>query len=238
VEPGRLYLVATPIGNLGDITLRAVEVLRSADIVCAEDTRRARILFERHGISHRPISYRDYNAARMATRIVVWVREGKSVALVSDAGTPGISDPGFRAARAIIQAGLPLEVIPGPTSVIPALLLSGLAVDRFAFEGFLPVKKGRRSRLKELASEPRTLVLFEGPHRLGATLRDLAGSLGSDRKAAVARELTKLYEEVVRDTLGNLLLRYSIKPTKGEIVIVVEGFDAYSKRRKRQKTAG
>ena len=221
--PGKLYLVATPIGNLGDITHRAVETLRDADIVCAEDTRHARILLDRYGIAQRPVSYHEHNAAAMAPRIAEWVREGKRVALISDAGSPGISDPGFRATRAVIQAGLPLEVIPGPTSVTTALVLSGLALDRFVFEGFLPVKKGRHTRLEELAREPRTMVIFEGPHRLARTLTDLSASLGADRPAALCRELTKIHEEILRSTLGELAARYQNAPPKGECVIVVSG---------------
>jgi 16S rRNA (cytidine1402-2'-O)-methyltransferase len=229
---GKLYLVATPIGNLGDITFRAIEVLRSADVLCAEDTRRARILLDKYEITRRPISYRDENAERLAPQIACWVAEGKSVALISDAGTPGISDPGYRAARAVMDAELPLEVIPGPTSVVTALVLSGLAVDRFAFEGFLPVKKGRQSRLRELAGEPRTMVIFEGPHRLASTLADFAAVMGNDRKAVVTRELTKLHEEVIRGTLGELAARYHSEPARGEIVIVLEGLNAAEKRRR------
>ncbi|MDP8229347.1 MAG: 16S rRNA (cytidine(1402)-2'-O)-methyltransferase [Candidatus Electryoneaceae bacterium] len=229
---GKLYLVATPIGNLGDITFRAVEILRSADVICAEDTRRARILLDRYEIVHRPVSYHEHNAQRMALKVVEWVRQGQNVALISDAGTPAVSDPGFRAVRAIIEAGLPLEAIPGPTAVTTALVLSGLGVDRFVFEGFLPVRKGRRTRLEQLADEKRTIILFESPHKLAKTLGHLAEYLGSDRLAVIARELTKIYEEVIRDTLGNLLDRYQQTPPKGEIVIVVEGLTAADKRRR------
>ncbi|MDP8239819.1 MAG: 16S rRNA (cytidine(1402)-2'-O)-methyltransferase [Candidatus Hatepunaea meridiana] len=229
---GKLYLIPTPIGNLGDITVRAIEVLKHADIVCAEDTRRARILFERYDIRCKPFSYRDHNAARMAPKIAGWVKDGKTVAIVSDAGTPGISDPGFRAVHSVIEAGFPLEVLPGSTAVIPALILSGLAVDRFCFEGFLPVKKGRRTRLNELAAEPRTIILFEGPHRLTTTLSNLSDNLGNDRRAAIARELTKLYEDVKRGTLSELHQHYLSNPPKGEIVIVIEGLKAFKKRMK------
>ena len=227
---GKLYLVPTPIGNLGDITLRALEVLRNADIICAEDTRRARILFEKYEIRKVPVSYRDQNAERLAPQIADWVAEGRIVALISDAGSPGISDPGFRAARAVMTAGLPLEALPGPTSVIPALVMSGLAVDRFAFDGFLPVKKGRRTRLQELAQEPRTMMFFEAPHRLARTLADLAAALGGDRRSAIARELTKIHEEVVRGTLGELAEKYGKLPPRGEMVLVVEGLAGYEKR--------
>ena len=231
---GRLYLVPTPIGNLTDITLRAVETLKNADIVCAEDTRRARILFERYDIRCKPYSYRDQNAARMAAKIVDWVRDGRTVAIISDAGTPGISDPGYRAAKAVIDADLPLEVLPGPTAIAPALVLSGLGVDRFAFEGYLPVKKGKQTRLRELALEPRTMILYEAPHRLVATLSDLNEYLGGDRLAAVARELTKIHEEIIRRPLCQLHQHFSTSPPKGEIVIVVEGLVAYTKRIKKK----
>lgn len=221
--PPKLYLVATPIGNLGDITYRAVDVLKQADVICAEDTRRARILLDHFGITHKPLSYRDENAVMMAPKVARWVDEGKSVALISDAGTPGISDPGFRAVRAVREAGLNVEVIPGATSVTTALVLSGLPLDRFTFEGFLPVKKGRRTRLGDLASEVRTMVIFEGPMKVGRTLRDLSDALGKDRPAALVREMTKIYEEVVRGTLGELAERYSKAPPKGECVLVVVG---------------
>jgi len=197
--------------------------LKNADVICAEDTRHSRTLLDHYGITHKPVSYRDENAERMAPQVARWVGDGKSVALISDAGTPGISDPGFRAVRAVREAGLPVEVIPGATSVTTALVLSGLAVDRFTFEGFLPVKKGRRTRLLELAEEPRSMVIFEGPHKLAKTLFDLAAALGADRPAAVARELTKMFEETVRGTLGELAERYKDGKVKGEIVIVVAG---------------
>jgi len=215
------------------MTYRAVEVLKNADVICAEDTRRAWILLEHYSITHKPVSYRDENAERMAPQIARWITEGKSVALISDAGTPGISDPGFRAARAVREAGLPVEVIPGATSVTTALILSGLAVDRFTFEGFLPPKKGRKTRLGELAVEARTMVIFEGPHKLPGTIEDLAATLGGERRAAVVREMTKIYEEVISGSLAELTERFAKSPVKGEIVIVVEGAEAEEKRRKK-----
>jgi 16S rRNA (cytidine1402-2'-O)-methyltransferase len=230
----KLYLVATPIGNLGDITKRAVEVLQAADVICAEDTRRARILLHHYGIAHKPVSYRDENAERMAPQIARWIAEGKSVALISDAGTPGISDPGFRAVRAVREAGLPVEIIPGATSVTTALLLSGLGVDRFTFEGFLPIRKGRKTRLEELSREPRTMIIFEGPHKLAGTLEDLKSFLGSDRRASVVREMTKIYEEVRGGTLQELADHYATHQVKGEIVVVVEGAEAEAKRLKKE----
>lgn len=218
------------------MTFRAVDVLKAADIICAENARHARILLDRYGIAHKPVSYRDENAARMAPQIARWVAEGRSVALISDAGTPGVSDPGFRAARAVTDAGLALEVIPGPTSVVSALILSGLAVDRFAFEGFLPPKKGRRSRLAELASESRTMIIFEGPHKLAGTLEDLAAALGADRRAAVVREMTKVFEEVVKGTLCELGEQFGRSAVKGEIVLVVEGLVTATKRQRRDQS--
>ena len=235
---GILYLVPTPIGNLGDITYRGVEILQAADIICAEDTRRARTLLNHYGITKIPVSYRDQNAEQMAPQLVAWVKEGRKVALISDAGSPGISDPGFRAARAVIDAGLPIEALPGPTALIPALVLSGLAVDRFVFEGFLPVKKGRKARLEELSIEPRTMVFYEAPHRLLHTLSNLSDYLGGDRLTAVARELTKLHEEVVRQPLCQMQVYFLTNKPRGEIVIVVEGFKAYEKRIKTLKQSG
>ena len=215
------------------MTFRAVQVLKTADVICAEDTRRARILLEHYGITHKPVSYRDENAERLAPQIARWVAEGKSVALITDAGTPGVSDPGFRAARAVREAGLPVEVIPGATSVTTALLLSGLGVDRFTFEGFLPPKKGRKTRLTELSTETRTMIIFEGPHKLAGTVADLAEALGNERRAAIVREMTKIYEEVISGSLGELAERFAKSPVKGEIVIVVEGAEAAEKRRKK-----
>jgi 16S rRNA (cytidine1402-2'-O)-methyltransferase len=229
---GRLFLVPTPIGNLSDVTLRALDVLREADIVLAEDTRRVRILLDKYDISQKPISNHDHNSARMSSKIVDWIRAGKRVALVSDAGSPGISDPGYRAVRAVIDAGLPLESLPGATALIPALVLSGLGVDRFVFEGFLQAKKGRKTRLSELATEERTIIFYEAPHRLVGALEQFCESFGKDRLAAVARELTKIYEEVKRGTLEELYGYYKDNPPKGEIVIVVEGMTAFSKREK------
>ncbi len=215
------------------MTFRAVQVLKTADVICAEDTRRARILLEHYGITHKPVSYRDENAERLAPQIARWVAEGKSVALITDAGPPGVSDPGFRAARAVREAGLPVEVIPGATSVTTALLLSGLGVDRFTFEGFLPPKKGRKTRLTELSTETRTMIIFEGPHKLAGTVADLAEALGNERRAAIVREMTKIYEEVISGSLGELAERFAKSPVKGEIVIVVEGAEAAEKRRKK-----
>jgi len=220
---GTLYLIATPIGNLEDITLRALRMLREADLLAAEDTRRTRRLLEHYDISRPLISYHDHNKEHRSARLLEALRQGRSVALVSDAGTPGISDPAFYLVRLAIEHDVPVVPIPGPASPIAALVVSGLPPDRFVFEGFLPAKAGkRRARLRALAEEPRTIVLFESPHRLVRTLREILDILG-DRPAAVARELTKKFEEVSRGPVSGLLERYAEKKPKGEIVILLAG---------------
>jgi 16S rRNA (cytidine1402-2'-O)-methyltransferase len=222
-DRGTLYLVATPIGNLEDITLRALRILREADLVAVEDTRRTRRLLDHYDISRPLISYHDHNKQRRSTRLLQALEEGSSVALVSDAGTPGISDPAFYLVRLAIEHDLPVVPVPGPASPVAALIVSGLPPDRFVFEGFLPVKAGkRRARLKALVEERRTIVLFESPHRLVRTLEDILDILG-DRPAALARELTKKFEEVSRGPVSGLLERYAATKPKGEIVIIVGG---------------
>ena len=223
IESGTLYLVATPIGNLEDITLRALRVLRQADLLAAEDTRRTRRLLDHYEIARPLISYHDHNKQHRSAGLLEALLEGKSVALVSDAGTPGISDPAFYLVRLAVAHDLPVVPIPGPASPIAALVASGLPPDRFVFEGFLPVKAGkRRTRLKELAEESRTILLFESPHRLVRTLQEIREILG-DREAAVARELTKKFEEISRGPVSQLLEKYAGKKPKGEIVIVLAG---------------
>jgi 16S rRNA (cytidine1402-2'-O)-methyltransferase len=222
-EPGILYLVATPIGNLEDITFRAVRILQEADLLAAEDTRRTRLLLDHYRISRALISYHDHNKESRSTRLLRALRGGKSVALVSDAGTPGISDPAYYLVRLAIQHDVPVVPIPGPASPIAALVISGLPPDRFVFEGFLPIRAGkRRSRLRDLMDEPRTIVLFESPHRLVRTLQDILNVLG-DRPATVVRELTKKFEEVSRGTVSQLLRTYAERKPRGEIVIVLAG---------------
>ncbi|MBM3327897.1 MAG: 16S rRNA (cytidine(1402)-2'-O)-methyltransferase [Calditrichaeota bacterium] len=215
-------LVATPIGNLGDITRRAVEALANADLVLAEDTRRTGLLLKHLSLHKRLQSCNDQNESKVAATVVERIARGEQIALVSDAGTPGLSDPGYRVIRSIIDAGLPLEVLPGPTAVTTALLHAGLPFHRFAFEGFLPIK-GRSGRLTALAAEERTMVFFEAPHRIGRTLSEMETAFGSDRPAALCRELTKLHEEVFRGTLGELRDICSKRTLKGEIVLVVGG---------------
>jgi 16S rRNA (cytidine1402-2'-O)-methyltransferase len=219
----KLYLVPTPVGNLGDITLRAIEVLREVDVILAEDTRKSRILLNHLEISKPVSSHHQYNEHRTIEALLHKLKGGTSLALITDAGTPGISDPGFLLTRACIEAGIPVEALPGPTAFVPALISSGIPCDRFVFEGFLPQKKGRQTRIAELVSEKRTIVLYESPHRLVKTLEQLAGQFGPDRKASVSRELTKLHEETIRGTLGELLRHFTIHPVRGELVLVVSG---------------
>jgi 16S rRNA (cytidine1402-2'-O)-methyltransferase len=221
---GKLLLVGTPIGNLEDVSARALRVLGEADVVACEDTRRTRKLLTHHGIHVRElIVYNDVNERRAAGALLERLRRGATVALVSDAGMPGLSDPGYRLVAACVDAAVTVEVVPGPNAAVSALALSGLAPGRFVFEGFLPRKPGpRRRRIAELAPERRTIVLYESPHRIEETLADLREGLG-DRPAVLARELTKLYEEVRRGTIGALLDGVREHPPKGEIVLVVEG---------------
>jgi 16S rRNA (cytidine1402-2'-O)-methyltransferase len=221
VEPG-LHLVATPIGNAADITLRALEVLRQVDVIACEDTRVSAKLLALHGISTARIAYHDHNAARMRPRLIAQLQRGQRIALISDAGTPLVSDPGYKLVRAALEAGVPVHAAPGASAPLTALLLSGLPCDRFFFAGFLDSRQtARRKDLASLAAIPATLIFFESPQRLAASLADMAATLG-DRPAAVARELTKFYEEVARDNLSALAARYETDGApKGEIVVVV-----------------
>ncbi|MDP6868259.1 MAG: 16S rRNA (cytidine(1402)-2'-O)-methyltransferase [Acidimicrobiales bacterium] len=221
---GRLVLVATPIGNLGDLSPRASEELAAADLVACEDTRRTGRLLQHAGISGSELLRLDEHTEERSTAVVVdRIGCGETVALVSDAGTPGISDPGERVVRRVVEAGHPVVVVPGPSASVAAVSASGLATHRWCMEGFLPRKGSARSdRLAELAVEERTMVLFESPNRLATTLRDLSGVLGPDRRAVVAREMTKLHEEFVRGTVAELANRFD-EPPKGEVVLVLEG---------------
>lgn len=219
----KLYLVPTPIGNLGDITLRAIEVLKEVDLVLAEDTRKSGILLKHFQISKPVHSHHKFNEHRTIENLVQRLMGGTSIAMITDAGTPGISDPGFLLVRACIKEGIPVESLPGPTAFVPALVNSGLPCERFVFEGFLPQKKGRQKRLTELATETRTMVLYESPYRLVKTLSQMAEHFGPDRKGSVSRELTKIHEETIRGSLEELAQHYSQGTVKGEIVIVVEG---------------
>ncbi|MBB4573127.1 16S rRNA (cytidine(1402)-2'-O)-methyltransferase [Rhizobium lentis] len=222
LEPA-LYLVATPIGNLGDITLRALETLAGADVLACEDTRVTRVLLDRYGIQNRPFAYHEHNADEAGPRLLQALEAGRSVALVSDAGTPLVSDPGYRLAQQAIAAGYRVVPIPGASAPLAALVGSGLPNDAFLFAGFLPAKdKARRDRLGEFATAPATLIFFESPHRIGATLLAAADVLGATRPASVCRELTKTYEEFRRSTLAELAAHYrEVDNVKGEIVLVV-----------------
>ncbi|MGP4802949.1 16S rRNA (cytidine(1402)-2'-O)-methyltransferase [Agrobacterium cavarae] len=219
-----LYLVATPIGNLGDITLRALETLSSADLLACEDTRVTRILLERYGIRNRPYAYHEHNAQEVGPRLIAALEAGKSVALVSDAGTPLVSDPGYRLGQLALDAGYRVVPIPGASAPLAALVGSGMPSDAFLFAGFLPVKdRGKRDRFAELSKIPATLIFFESPHRIGASVRVAAEVLGRERRAVVCRELTKTFEEFRRGTLGELADYYDEDRTvKGEIVLLVE----------------
>ncbi|MFN3635692.1 MAG: 16S rRNA (cytidine(1402)-2'-O)-methyltransferase [Rhizobium rhizophilum] len=221
LEPA-LYLVATPIGNLGDITIRALETLAGADVLACEDTRVTRVLLDRYGIENRPYAYHEYNADEAGARLLAALDTGKSVALVSDAGTPLVSDPGYRLGQLAIEAGHRVVPIPGASAPLAALVGSGLPNDAFLFAGFLPTKdKAKRDRLRELAKVPATLIFFESPHRISDTLVAAADELGVDRPASVCRELTKTFEEFRRGPLGDLAEAYADKTVKGEIVLVI-----------------
>ena len=219
-----LYLVPTPIGNLDDITIRAIHTLREVHLIACEDTRTSGVLLNHHDIDTSTTSYHEHNEHEKTPHLVKRMRAGHDIALITDAGSPGISDPGFLLARECVREDIPVEALPGATAFVPALTASGLPCDRFVFEGFLPKKKGRQTRLQTLSDEPRTMVFYESPHRLVRTLRDLGDAFGSDRRCAVARELTKKFEEIQRGTLEEVL-SYFAKQNKvrGEIVIVVEG---------------
>jgi 16S rRNA (cytidine1402-2'-O)-methyltransferase len=220
---GKLYVCATPIGNMEDITLRAIKVLADVDVIAAEDTRRTRKLLSRHDIKGKLVSYYEANERKQVPYLVSELRAGRTMALVTDSGTPGISDPGYRLVQACIREGVPIEVVPGPSAVIAALAASGLPTDRFAFEGFLPKKEGdRHRRLAEIARDPRTLVFFEAPQRVIPTLREIAEELG-DREACLLRELTKIHEEIVRGPITELIERLQGRELLGECVIVVAG---------------
>ncbi len=219
----KLYLVPTPIGNLEDITLRAINVLKSVDVVLAEDTRTSGNLLKHLGISKPMQSYHIHNEHQTVQKIIARILKGESMALVSDAGTPAVSDPGFLLVRECLKNGLEVECLPGPTAFVPALVNSGLPSDRFTFEGFLPHKKGRQTRLTELKEEERTMVFYESPHRLLKSLEQFAEYFGGDRQASVSRELTKMFEETVRGTLTEIITYFTEKTIKGEIVIIVAG---------------
>ncbi|HNW91116.1 MAG TPA: 16S rRNA (cytidine(1402)-2'-O)-methyltransferase [Bacteroidales bacterium] len=219
----KLYIIPTPIGNLEDITLRAIRILKEADVILAEDTRTSSVLLKHHGITNKMFAYHQFNEHRSLQSIVQRIQSGETMAMISDAGTPGISDAGFLLVRECISQGIDVECLPGPTAFVPALVISGLPCDRFYFEGFLPHKKGRQTRFTFLAQLETTVVIYESPHRLLKTLEKCREFFGEERKAAVVRELTKIHEEVIRGSLGEIILSLQDKIIKGEIVIVIEG---------------
>jgi len=219
----KLYIVPTPIGNLEDITFRALRILKEVDIILAEDTRTSSKLLRHYEIDKKVLAHHQFNEHKTTESLVRQIKQGTTMALITDAGTPGISDPGFLLSRACIQAGIAVECLPGPTAFVPALVNSGLPSDHFLFEGFLPHKKGRQTKLKELARQPYTFILYESPFRLVKSLEQLAEYLGGERQACVSRELTKIYEENRRGTLTELAQWYKEHTPKGEIVLVVAG---------------
>jgi 16S rRNA (cytidine1402-2'-O)-methyltransferase len=226
---GKLYIVATPIGNLGDITFRAIEVLRNVDVIACEDTRHSGRLFKRHEISASLVPYHDHNKDQAAKGIVAMLLKGQDAALVTDSGTPGISDPAYVLVNLAISNGVEVLAVPGACAAVAALSVSGLPSDRFSFEGFLPIKTGKRkARLEELKEDPRTLIFYESPHRLLKSLTHIKETLG-DRNCAISRELTKLHEETMRGSVSELMDHFSGVKPKGEFVILVEGY------RKREK---
>lgn len=219
----KLYLVPTPIGNLEDITLRAIRILKEVNLILAEDTRTTGNLLKHYEIETRMVSHHLFNEHRKVPLITDRILGGENIALVSDAGTPGISDPGFLLVRECLKAGIEVECLPGPTAFVPALVSSGLPCDRFHFEGFLPIKKGRQTRFKELAQFPYTLVFYESPHRFIKTLEEFSLYFGAERKASVSRELTKIFEETIRGSITEILKYFRNKTIKGELVIIVAG---------------
>jgi len=220
---GKLYIVPTPIGNLEDITLRALRILKEVDLILAEDTRTSSVLLKHYAITTRFSSHHKFNEHRNVERIAEQILNGENIALISDAGTPSISDPGFLLTRTCLNMGVEVECLPGATAFVPALVNSGFPSDRFCFEGFLPQKKGRQKKLKELADETRTMIFYESPFRLVKALEQFSEYFGPDRKVSVSRELSKLFEENFRGTVAEVLAHFQSKTVKGEIVIVLEG---------------
>ena len=219
----KLYLVPTPVGNLGDMTFRAVEVLNSVDLILAEDTRTSRVVMQHYGITTPMQAYHIFNEHQTLQSVIARLQSGMDIALVTDAGTPGISDPGFLLVREAVKEGIDVECLPGATAFVPALIDSGLPCDRFVFEGFLPHKKGRQTKISLLAQEPRTMILYESPHRLVKALEQLAEACGPDRQVSVSREISKLHHETVRGSLQEVHDHFAQHDVKGEIVIILSG---------------
>ena len=232
---GTLYLVPTPVGNLEDITLRALRILKEVDLVLAEDTRTSGMLLKHFDIQNRLMSHHKFNEHQTADAFAARMAAGETMALVSDAGTPGISDPGFMLVRACVERGVTVQCLPGPTAFVPALVASGLPCERFAFEGFLPQKKGRASRIESLRTEQRTMIFYESPYRMVKTLGQLAEAFGPDRRCSACREISKLHEESVRGTLAEVQAHFEQTEPRGEFVLVVEGGEPPKKEKKQSK---
>ena len=220
----KLYIVPTPIGNLEDFTFRAINILMDVDLILCEDTRRSKKLLIHYNIETPLRSHHKFNEHKEIGKIVDKILSGEKIALISDAGTPGISDPGFLAVRTCLENNIEVECLPGATALIPALVNSGIPFDKFVFEGFLPVKKGRKTKLEKLSEEERTMIFYESPHKLLKTLKDFCNSFGPARKVSISRELTKIYEDTIRLSLEDAIKLFTEKPPKGEFVIVVEGY--------------
>ena len=229
---GTLYIVPTPVGNMEDMTFRAIRILKEADIVLAEDTRTSSVLLKHFEIRNRLIAHHKFNEHCTATGIVERLKAGQTVALISDAGTPGISDPGFFLAREAVAAGITVQCLPGATAFVPAIVSSGLPCDRFCFEGFLPQKKGRATRLEELKSETRTMIFYESPYRVVKTLKQFTEYYGPDRKVCTCREISKIHEENVYGTLAEVTAHFEQTPPKGEFVIILAGKEEEKKSKK------
>ena len=233
---GTLYLVPTPVGNMEDMTMRAVRILKEADLVLAEDTRTSGILLKHFDIKNHLMSHHKFNEHGTTAAIVERLKGGQTIALISDAGTPGISDPGFYLAREAIAAGVEVQTLPGATAFVPALVSSGLPCERFTFEGFLPQKKGRQTRLESLRHEPRTMVFYESPYRLVKTLEQLAEVFGPERRVSVCREISKVHEESVRGTLAEVTTHFRETAPRGEIVVVVAGEEPVKDKKRNRQT--
>ena len=219
----KLYVIPTPIGNLDDITIRAIKTLEFVDIILCEDTRRSQKLLSHLGIKSKLKSHHKFNEHKEVNNIVNKIKSGINIGVISDAGTPGISDPGFLLVRSCLNSNIDIECLPGPTALIPALIISGLPMEKFVFEGFLPTKKGRKTKLQNLSTETRTMIFFESPHKLTKTLIDFQNTFGSERNISVSREITKMYEHTLRGKINEILEKLQNKKNKGEFVIVVDG---------------
>lgn len=228
----KLFVVPTPVGNLEDMTFRAIRILKEADLILAEDTRTSGVLLKHFEIQNKMTSYHKFNEHKTVENIISRLESGETIALISDAGTPGISDPGFLVVRACVQAGIEVECLPGATAFVPALVVSGIPCDRFIFEGFLPQKKGRQTRIKELSEETKTIVFYESPHRVVKMLEQLIEFFGDDRQVSASREISKLHEETIRGTLKEVLDHFKAHEPRGEFVLIVEGKELPLKEKK------